>query len=84
MRRGRGSTPRHVSGWVASSVVKGHRPRSNGAARRQPTICTGRHDECELGNLLCAVAGLLDGATGLNGILANLTKLLNQLLAVLG
>jgi hypothetical protein len=37
-----------------------------------------------LGNLLCAVAGLLDGATGLNGILANLTKLLNQLLAVLG
>ena len=37
-----------------------------------------------LGNLLCAVAGLLDGATGLNGILANLTKLLNQLRAVLG
>ena len=27
-----------------------------------------------LGNLLCAVAGLLDGATGLNGILANLTN----------
>ncbi len=37
-----------------------------------------------LGNLLCAVAGLLNGATGLNGILANLTTLLNQLLAVLG
>ena len=37
-----------------------------------------------LGNLLCAVAGLLDGSTGLNGILNGITKLLNQLLAVLG
>ena len=37
-----------------------------------------------LGNLLCAVAGLLDGSTGLNGILNGITSLLNQLLAVLG
>jgi len=37
-----------------------------------------------LGNLLCAVAGLLDGSTGLNGILNGITTLLNQLLAVLG
>jgi hypothetical protein len=37
-----------------------------------------------LGNLLCAVAGLLDGGTGLNGILNSLTTLLNRLLAVLG
>lgn len=37
-----------------------------------------------LGNLLCAVAGLLDGATGLNGILNQLVGLLNQLLGVLG
>ena len=33
-----------------------------------------------LGNLLCAVAGLLDGPSPLNGIAA----LLNRLLAVLG
>jgi uncharacterized protein with FMN-binding domain len=37
-----------------------------------------------LGNLLCAVAGLLDGTTGLNGILNKLVGLLNQLLGVLG
>ena len=37
-----------------------------------------------LGNLLCAVAGLLDGSTGLNGILNGIVKLLNQMLAVLG
>jgi hypothetical protein len=37
-----------------------------------------------LGNLLCAVAGLLDGSTGLNGILNGIVRLLNQLLAVLG
>ncbi len=37
-----------------------------------------------LGNLLCAVAGLLDGATGLNGILNGIVSLLNQLLGVLG
>ena len=37
-----------------------------------------------LGNLLCAVAGLLDGSTGLNGILNGIVTLLNQLLAVLG
>lgn len=34
-----------------------------------------------LGNLLCAVAGLLDG--GLQGVLGRLTDLLNQILAVL-
>ena len=37
-----------------------------------------------LGNLLCAVAGLLDnntGAGGLNGLLQSLTSLLNQILA---
>lgn len=37
-----------------------------------------------LGNLLCAVAGLLDGPTGLNGILNQLVAILNQLLGVLG
>ena len=37
-----------------------------------------------LGNLLCAVAGLLDGGTGLNGILNQLAGILNKLLAVLG
>lgn len=37
-----------------------------------------------LGNLLCAVASLLDGTTGLNGILNTLVGLLNQLLGVLG
>lgn len=37
-----------------------------------------------LGNLLCAVAGLLDGGTGLNGILNQLVGILNQLLGVLG
>jgi hypothetical protein len=37
-----------------------------------------------LGNLLCAVAGLLDGSTGLNGILNQLVAILNQLLGVLG
>ena len=35
-----------------------------------------------LGNLLCAIAGLLDG--GLSGVLNQLVALLNQLLAVLG
>jgi hypothetical protein len=33
-----------------------------------------------LGNLLCAVAGLLDGPTGLNAILNQIAALLNQLL----
>ncbi len=37
-----------------------------------------------LGNLLCAVAGLLDGTSGLNGILNQLVGVLNQLLGVLG
>ena len=37
-----------------------------------------------LGNLLCAVAGLLNGPTGLNAILTQITALLNQLLGVLG
>lgn len=37
-----------------------------------------------LGNLLCAVAGLLDGPTGLNAILTQIAALLNQLLGVLG
>jgi hypothetical protein len=37
-----------------------------------------------LGNLLCSVAGLLDGTTGLNGILNGILGLLNQLLGVLG
>jgi hypothetical protein len=36
-----------------------------------------------LGNLLCAVAGLLDGPTGLNAILTQLAALLNQLLGAL-
>ena len=35
-----------------------------------------------LGNLLCAVAGLLDG--GLSGLLGQLVTLLNQILAALG
>ena len=35
-----------------------------------------------LGNLLCAVTGLLDG--GLSGLLGRLTTLLNQILAQLG
>ena len=33
-----------------------------------------------LGNLLCAVAGLLNGPTGLNAILTQIAALLNQLL----
>jgi hypothetical protein len=36
-----------------------------------------------LGNLLCAVAGLLDGPTGLNAILTQIAALLNQLLGAL-
>jgi hypothetical protein len=37
-----------------------------------------------LGNLLCAVAGLLDGPTGLNAILNQIATLLNQILGALG
>jgi hypothetical protein len=37
-----------------------------------------------LGNLLCAIAGLLDGPTGVNAILQQIANLLNQLLGVLG
>jgi hypothetical protein len=37
-----------------------------------------------LGNLLCAIAGLLDGPTGLNAILNQIATLLNQLLGALG
>lgn len=37
-----------------------------------------------LGNLLCAVAGLLDGPTGLNAVLQQIAALLNQLLGALG
>jgi hypothetical protein len=37
-----------------------------------------------LGNLLCAVAGLLDGPTGVNAILRQIATLLNQLLGALG
>ena len=37
-----------------------------------------------LGNLLCAVAGLLNGNTGLSTILNQISTLLNQLLGVLG
>jgi len=37
-----------------------------------------------LGNLLCAIAGLLDAPTGLNAILQQIANLLNQLLGVLG
>jgi hypothetical protein len=36
-----------------------------------------------LGNLLCAVAGLLNGPTGLNAILTQIANLLNQLLGAL-
>lgn len=36
-----------------------------------------------LGNLLCAVAGLLDGPTGLSAVLNQIATLLNQILAVL-
>jgi len=37
-----------------------------------------------LGNLLCAVAGLLDPGSALSGLLGQLTTLLNQILAALG
>ena len=37
-----------------------------------------------LGNLLCAVAGLLDGGLNLNGLLGSIAALLNQILAILG
>jgi hypothetical protein len=37
-----------------------------------------------LGNLLCAVAGLLDGPTGLNAIVTQIAALLNQILGILG
>ena len=37
-----------------------------------------------LGNLLCAVAGLLDGTGVLNGLLTQLAGLLNQILGALG
>jgi hypothetical protein len=36
-----------------------------------------------LGNLLCAVAGLLDGSSPLSGLLGQLSSLLNQILAAL-
>jgi hypothetical protein len=37
-----------------------------------------------LGNLLCAVAGLLNGNTGLSAIVSQIAALLNQLLGILG
>lgn len=37
-----------------------------------------------LGNLLCAVAGLLNGPTGVNAVLNQIAKLLNRLLGILG
>jgi hypothetical protein len=37
-----------------------------------------------LGNLLCAVAGLLDGPTGIGAILDQIAALLNRLLGALG
>jgi hypothetical protein len=37
-----------------------------------------------LGNLLCAVAGLLDGASAVGGILNGIAALLNPILAILG
>jgi len=37
-----------------------------------------------LGNLLCAIAGLLDPGGTLSGLLAQLVALLNQLLGALG
>ena len=37
-----------------------------------------------VGNLLCAIAGLLDGGLPLNTILGQITALLNQLLGILG
>jgi hypothetical protein len=37
-----------------------------------------------LGNLLCAVAGLLDGPTGIQAILNQIAALLNQILGALG
>jgi hypothetical protein len=37
-----------------------------------------------LGNLLCAIAGLLDGASPIGGILNGIAALLNRLLAILG
>lgn len=37
-----------------------------------------------LGNLLCAVAHLLDGPTGVNAILTQIAALLNQILGILG
>jgi hypothetical protein len=37
-----------------------------------------------LGNLLCAVAGLLDGPGGLTNLLNGITALLNQILGALG
>ena len=36
-----------------------------------------------LGNLLCAVAGLLDGPTGINAVLTQIAALLNQILGTL-
>ena len=37
-----------------------------------------------VGNLLCAIVGLLDGGLPLSGILGQIAALLNQLLAILG
>jgi len=37
-----------------------------------------------LGNLLCAVAGLLDGPTGLSALVDQIANLLNRVLGVLG
>jgi hypothetical protein len=37
-----------------------------------------------VGNLLCAIAGLLDGGLPLNTILGQIAALLNQLLGILG
>jgi len=37
-----------------------------------------------LGNLLCAVAGLLNGNTGVNAVLTQIANLLNRVLGILG
>lgn len=37
-----------------------------------------------LGNLLCAVAGLLDGPTGISALVDNIARLLNRVLGALG
>ncbi|MGS0684913.1 hypothetical protein ACVBEQ_07140 [Nakamurella sp. GG22] len=50
----------------------------------EPSLAVPRSAGHLLGNLLCAIAGLLDGASPIGGILNGIAALFNRLLAILG